>query len=141
MSLLEELILNEGYRKDPYLDQTSNWTGGYGHKILPLEWNEFDSTWSDKVKKEYWTKKLVKDLSNATFDISYLTSHWKYQPNETQIEVLIELDFNLGLKGLIGFKKFLSAFSSGDIKTAAKELIDSKSVSYTHLTLPTNREV
>lgn len=126
MSLVDAIIRSEGYRKDPYIDQNKYWTGGYGHKILEADWKEFNPKWSDKEKKDYWLKKLVLDISIANKDIMKLTSSWKYQPNEPQMEVLVELDFNLGLKGLLGFKKFLDHFKKGEIQEAADELIDSK---------------
>lgn len=126
MSLIESLILSEGYKKDPYLDTKNHYTGGYGHLMTPSDWLSFNATWTDKEKKEYWLKQLVTDISIATKDINWLTFEWKYQPSEPQVDVLIELAFNLGLTRLLGFKKFLRYFQQGKIKEAASELIDSK---------------
>lgn len=126
MSLIDELILREGYREDIYLDITGLPTGGYGHLITSKDHISHLKGLNSRDKKRYWTGLLVKDVSIATQFIEKLTEDWQYEPNDPQLEVLIELCFNLGATRLLGFKRFLKYMAIGEIKSAARELIDSK---------------
>lgn len=46
--------------------------------------------------------------------------------NEARQEVLVNMCFNLGIKGLLSFKKFLTALTKQDFMTASKEMLNSQ---------------
>ena len=46
--------------------------------------------------------------------------------NEVRQTVLVSMAYNMGMKGLMGFKKMLKAITVYDYETAADEMIDSK---------------
>lgn len=126
MGLLEELMEHEGYRKRVYLDPKGYITGGYGHLVTHRDNINFIHSLSEKDAKKFWTEKLIEDMLTASFFVDRVTKDWEHPPTEIQREVLIELCFNLGRTGLLGFNKFLLHMSKGNIQMAAKELIDSK---------------
>jgi len=68
---------------------------------------------------------LDHDLTRTTADVlTYIP--WSGQLDEIRREALINLAFNVGIGGLLGFTKMLAAMKRGDWATAASELLDSK---------------
>lgn len=51
---------------------------------------------------------------------------WAIGLPEARLAVLINMAFNLGLAGLLSFKKTLAAVQQGDYETAGLEMLDSK---------------
>jgi lysozyme len=117
---------DEGFRPDPYLCPAGHWTGGVGHKMTEKDWKEFNPKWSKDKKLTYWTGKFTQDLDQSIKDIIQLISDHGLELNQDQINVLVNMRFNLGLSGLKKFKKMLAALSRKDFATAAEEMIDSK---------------
>lgn len=126
MSFIKELIEDEGLHLDIYKDPKGLLTGGIGHLMTEEDLKLFNPKWNDKEKLSYWVDIFIKDLSAATYDVTNLVKNFLAKPNQAQIEVLINMRFNLGLKGLKGFKKMLIHLSNGDKDRAADEMIDSK---------------
>jgi len=122
----EQLKIAEGYREDPYQDTKGLWTGGYGHLIAQKEWPGISLLTTSSEKRDYWEGKFLEDLQEAQGIVDFATKDWSYQPNQTQYEVLVEMAFNLGVRGFFGFKNFLGFFSKGYIREASKEIINSK---------------
>lgn len=54
------------------------------------------------------------------------TYPWYMNQDQVRKDVLVELCFNLGLDGLLGFRNMIKAVFVKDYKTAAAELLDSK---------------
>jgi lysozyme len=117
---------DEGFRLDPYLCPANHWTGGVGHKMTQKDWKEFDLKWSKDKKLTYWTGKFTQDLDQSIKDIIQLISDHGLELNKDQMNVLVNMRFNLGLSGLKGFKKMLAALSRKEIERAAEEMLDSK---------------
>ena len=51
---------------------------------------------------------------------------WYNKQNETRKGVLIEMAFNLGVNGLLNFKKMIACVDSGNFEGAVKEMSNSK---------------
>ena len=51
---------------------------------------------------------------------------WWWKLDDARQFVLVDMAFNMGLAGLKGFKKMLTAVEQGDYQTAAKEMLASK---------------
>ncbi len=54
-----------------------------------------------------------------------LKYEWFTKQDTVRQNALVELAFNLGVNGLLGFKKMISALSVNNYPVAAKELLDS----------------
>ncbi len=111
---------NEGYSNIIYKDQLGYSTIGYGHLIKTSDF--FDP------KKKYSKKLLLQifnsDLNKAIRDFN------KYYPNkkhpENIQEVIIEMVFQLGIKGVLKFNKFNLSIKKKYYYLAAFEMIKSK---------------
>jgi len=104
------LIEHEGKRNRPYQDSKGIWTVGVGHNMnVPL---------SDAVIMHI----LHDDTQDAINDCLHHFP-WFADLDETRKIAMISLRFNLGLGGLLGFRKFLWEMSQGNYASAADELI------------------
>ena len=111
---------NEGFRNKSYLDSLGNNTVGYGHLIKKSEKHLLHI----RLSKKTLTKIFKKDLERAIVDYGKIYKKQKFS-KKTQ-EVLIEMIFQLGLKGVLGFKKFNKHLLKKNNFLAALEMIDSK---------------
>lgn len=110
---LEAMIeRHEGCRFLPYPDSTEHWTIGIGHALhKPLTRAAVDQIFKD-------------DLNDAINECLHAFP-WFADLALPRQYVLIDMCFNLGLPGLLKFKKFLAALAKEDYETAANEMIDS----------------
>ena len=115
MSLLEKVLEHEGFRAKPYQDTLGIWTIGHG-----LTWISEDES------KEIVLKRLF-DLGDNLMD----TDEWLTGHPRAVLEVLTEMAFQMGLRGVRNFKKMWAALEQKDYATAADEMLDSKWASQT----------
>ena len=118
-NLKKRIKLNEGFSPKPYKDQLGYLTIGYGHLILPNEINLLQKK-TDKKKLE----KIFEDdfhiaLNNFKNIIRPITS------NRKEAELLIEMIFQLGISGVLSFKKLLQNIRSGNKHLVCFEMMDS----------------
>ena len=113
MDLLESIKKHEGFRSKPYPDPIHGWdvpTFGIGFTYITEE------------ESEYLLKRRVARIrEQLTTSIPKFTSL-----SENIQNILIEMAFQLGIVGLLRFKKTLTAISNEDYEEAAKEMLDSK---------------
>ena len=113
MDLLDSIKKHEGFRSKPYPDPIHGWdvpTFGIGFTYITEE------------ESEYLLKRRVARIrEQLTTSIPKFTSL-----SENIQNVLIEMAFQLGVVGLLRFKKTLAAISNEDYEEAAKEMLDSK---------------
>lgn len=110
----ESIRKHEGLRLDPYQDSEGFWTIGYGHKLS-----------GNTISVEIAEQLLEMDLNEALMDFWKLPHEARASLNEVRGEVLVEMIFNLGFRGVLGFKRMLAAIAKGDFDTAADEMLDS----------------
>ena len=112
--IAERIKQYEGFSPRPYQCTTGHLTIGYGHN---LDANGIDTETAELI--------LKKDIERAEKNVknSFI---WYLKLNEPRQYVLVDMCFNLGLIGLLKFKKFLAAAEAGNYQTAAKEMLDSK---------------
>ena len=110
-NVLEQLVNDEGYEGMPYKDHLGKPTIGIG-TLLPITIEEA------KILLHYRLKSKINELYNKEVWIGSL-------PDEAQ-EVLINMCYQLGVNGLLKFKKMLSALKVGNYKKAAEEGLDSR---------------
>ena len=111
---------NEGYKNKAYKDQFGNLTIGYGHLILPNE--------KYFLKKKYSRKFLSgvfhNDLEKSIF---YFKKYYSTKKFPTNIqEVLIEMIFQLGIRGVLEFKKANKYLEKKLYYLAAFEMMNSR---------------
>jgi lysozyme len=119
--IVENLKVEEGYRRQAYRDHLGVLTIGYGRNI--------DKSGLGISKKEAG-EMLRNDVRRTVIELE-ISLPWSVDLPTIQRETLTELTFQLGIPRLLGFKKMLAALKAGDNKTAAAELMDSKYASQT----------
>lgn len=121
MNLLELLKLEEGYREKAYLCSEGYPTIGIGTKLgpkgAPIE--HFTLTVSEKVAKAMLDDEvsgIVKSL------VGY---RWYTQLNEDRQIIIKSMAYQMGISGLLKFRKMIAALESQDWKIAHDQALDS----------------
>ena len=115
MDRLTELIANhELLRLKGYRDAVGKWTVGWGHNIedRPISRRAADIILEDDI-----------DGTKAEL-LVYLP--WYAGLDEVRRAVIVDMAFNMGVGGLMSFKKALTALRAHQYNTAAEEMLDSK---------------
>lgn len=111
---MENLIkLQEGLKLQLYKDIMGNQTIGYGRNLS-----------AKGIRTDEAALMFANDIAEVEADLKR-TIPWYEELSPARQAVIIDVCFNIGLGGLMGFKDFLRAAESGDAKTAATELLDS----------------
>jgi len=105
-----ELQDHEGFKDKPYQDTRGVWT--FGHGLTYITKQESLMIMRHRIKVEY--------LPQLRCLIPFFD---KLTPNRQ--EVLLNMTYNLGIGGLAGFKKMITALVDGDYAKASKEMLDS----------------
>ena len=109
-ALLLRTCLNEGFKDKPYQDHLGIWTIGHGLTyITPAE------------SREITRLRLLGLENNLLVRYRFLL-----EAPSPVVSVLVEMAYQMGLTGLNGFVKMLTAIELGDYETAAFEGLDSK---------------
>ena len=118
--LAKNISANEGFRSYVYNDQFKNPTIGHGHLITLTD--VFFS--NKKYSKEILVNIFYKDLKKAISDFKK-NYNYKNMPNHVQ-ETIIEMIFQLGISGLLKFKKFNLHIKKKHYYLAAFEMMKSR---------------
>ena len=123
--LEDQLERQESYRRFVYDDATGqeivpgytvqgNPTIGYGRDLM-----------TEGISKEEAMVLLRHDIDRAWREV---TSHLPWAESQLSVirfAVLVNMAFNVGLQGLLGFTQMLSALQAGNYEQAAKAMLDS----------------
>lgn len=112
-SILEQLELHEGFSKYPYKDTEGYLTIGYG-------WNLDRNGLPEDICKEL-TKRKVCELYDKLNKFE-----WFFEQDDIRRKVLLDMSYNLGINGLLKFKKMIGALGNNNYNKAAHEMLDSK---------------
>lgn len=112
--LLDNIKLSEGWRPKVYNDTLGIPTIGYGFAIKDLVLDEDLGEIILKRKLAYLTERIGK-----TFD------WYKDMPFEVQ-DVVVEVCYQLGIRGFSKFKKTINFLKERDFPSASTEFLDSK---------------
>lgn len=111
--LIEQIKRHEGLKLKPYRCTANKLTIGYGRNIEDVGISEAEAEIL-----------LSNDLSRCTKEVAkHVESFAKL--NDARQSVLVNMCFNLGIAGLLKFKKFIAAVNDGFFELAAKEMLDS----------------
>jgi lysozyme len=113
-AMIRQLRLHEGERLKPYRCTAGKLTIGVGRNLEDrgitaqesayLLGNDIDSHWRELVKAAPWVERL----------------------DEVRQRVLLDMAFNLGITGLLGFKNTLATIKAGNFEKAGTMMLDSK---------------
>ncbi len=104
---------NEALKTKLYKDTVDKWTIGWGRNIEDNGISEDEA----QLMFDNDFKRSVKELEQYTW---YLT-----QPENVKLS-LINMNFNMGIGRLLGFKKMIHALINKNYAIAAMEALDSK---------------
>lgn len=119
--IVSQLKRDEGEVLEVYLDSRGIRTAGVGHNIdahgpdLPV------GTAITQDQSDQW---LQQDIADAT---RLLYSHlpWIWKLSSPRLGVLVNMAFNLGVAGLLGFHRTLSLMEQGDYVGASGAMLQS----------------
>jgi lysozyme len=114
MDILEQLKRDEGRRPRAYQDTQGIWTVGYGHNL----------TSGPPLSEDAMTQILKDDL--LAVDTRVRSIRLWHDLSPARKGVLLNLAFNMGFDGLMGFRDMLDALETGNWERAAGELLDSR---------------
>ena len=118
-NLKSRIKKNEGYSNKPYKDQLGLQTIGYGHLIKKIEKKYF----SKKYNKEHFEDLFKKDFKKAL--LNYRNIFYKKKHRTKDAELLIEMIYQLGPKGVSKFKKMLFNLNKKNDYMTCLEMTDS----------------
>ena len=118
-NLKERIKSNEGFSSKPYKDQLGYLTIGYGHLILPNENILLKKQINKKELEEIFEKDFKKALSDFNSAFKSLTL------NEKESELLIEMIFQLGIKGCLKFKNLIKNIKKRNKHLVCFDMMDS----------------
>ncbi|MDP3426195.1 MAG: glycoside hydrolase family protein [Humidesulfovibrio sp.] len=112
--LAEELYRDEGLRLKPYRCTAGRLTIGVGRNLDDRGITEAEALLLlDNDIKDFWGRLAV-------------ALPWVMQAPEAVQEVLVNMCFNLGLAGLLGFRQTLAHVRAGRYGEAAEQMLRSK---------------
>lgn len=109
---ISRLQVNEGFRPVVYRDIKGIETIGYGFNI------------SSGIKQPAALALLTAQAQDLEKQLEGLS--WPMQLDEVRFSVMIELAFNLGFSGLLGFGNMIAALKAQNWQAAHDELLDSE---------------
>lgn len=119
--LKDQIKRHEGVVLKPYKDTVGLWTIGVGHLIGKTLTEEFECG-IDQVKCDaIYDKDFEKHKKEVDDRIP-----WAKNLDEIRYGVLINMAFNLGINGLLGFKNTLKLIQTGKFEEASKNMLLSK---------------
>ena len=118
-NLKKRIKLNEGFSLKPYKDQLGYLTIGYGHLVLSNEKFLLKKQLHKKEFEKIFEKDFKKALSNFNNTLKPITS------NKKEEELLIEMVFQLGIKGCIKFKNLIKNMREGNKHLVCFEMMES----------------
>ena len=115
--LTSDLKKHEGVMLFAYSDTVGKTTIGYGRNI--------DGVGGKGISLEEAEYLLENDVEEFITGVEEALP-WALGETSARKRVLVNMAFNLGVEGLLGFSNMLEAMEDGDYETASKEMLNSK---------------
>jgi lysozyme len=129
--LTAELRRDEGEVLTAYKDSLGYWTIGVGHLIDPARGADpapFGANLARpgaSITVNQSSSLLITDIGQKEAQLDHALPWWRDLSDARQ-RVLLNMAFNLGVNGLLVFRKMLAAAQVGDYQIAANEMLSSK---------------
>jgi lysozyme len=117
MDLKQQLLREEGSESCAYQDTLGFWTIGVGRLIDPKKGGGLSQ---DEI--EYLLDNDIKKITDKVHN----TLPWISKLNDARRAVLIGMAFQMGLRGVLDFKRTLGSIEDGQFAEAAAEMLESK---------------
>ena len=118
-NLKKRIKKNEGFSSKPYKDQLGFLTIGFGHQILSNEKHLLNK----KTNKTELEKVFINDFNKALNDFNVFLK--PLSSNTKESELLIEMVFQIGIEGVLKFKKLLLNLTKGNKYLVCFEMMNS----------------
>lgn len=112
-----QLERHEGKHKKWYKDTKGYWTNGVGHKDTSMD--DITRDWTDADVAH----NFIKDSHTAESGLEKFD--WYNQLDDVRKCVLINMVFNMGLTGVLKFKKTIMYITNKEFHQASFEMLDS----------------
>ena len=122
--LMKELIADEGFEYEIYLDHLGYPTLGVGHLITEKD-EEHGKPVGTPISEQRIRECLDQDIEIVCSELDRNEPWWRNLDDNRQ-RILANMCFNLGYPRLSNFKRFLAAVQTSQWETAAVEMMDSK---------------
>lgn len=128
--LRAELIRDEGERLKSYKDSLGYWTIGVGHLIDPVMGANpapfgVDLRNGGVITEVQSAQLLDRDVAEKERELDAALPWWR-ELDEVRQRVLLNMAFNLGIKGLLAFKNTLAMVRAKNYAGAASGMLASK---------------
>lgn len=127
--LSQRIAMHEGLRLQPYFCKKGKLTIGVGRCLetnpLTLEEQKAVGDWKHGITKNAAMYLLKNDLEQICRQLNKRLKFFAALDDERQY-ALIDMGFNLGVSGLLKFKKMLGHMQCGNFDGAARECLNSK---------------
>lgn len=111
------LVKHEGIILHAYQDSLDFWTIGVGRLI--------DARRGGGISTKEAMYLLDNDIEEKVEDLNKVIPWWKDLSDNVQI-VLVNMTFNLGINGLLGFHHFLEALKNRNYEDASRYMLESR---------------
>lgn len=118
-----QLKRHEGLRLVPYRCPAGFLTVGYGHNIDANPVPNLGP--DDRISEAEADKILELDMRSCGTALDRAMPDWRTLCEPRQA-VLLNMAVNLGVRGLLGFRKTVAAIRAGDFNAASREMLNSK---------------
>lgn len=116
------VALDEGFRAEAYVDTLGYWTIGYGSRWIL---GEPVTEWTPPITEAVARTLLRAGLWKAALDAQELFPRWS-EFNDVRQEVLVNMAYNLGFRGLAGFRMMRQAAAELDVLAMAEQMVNSR---------------
>jgi len=123
--LIEQLKRHEGFRKNIYYCSRGRKTIGYGRN-LDANPNFNGRPIGQPLSKELAEQILIADIEAAEKKLARAWAAFLKIENNARRDAFVNMAFNLGVDGLLEFKKTLKHAENGDWQKCAEEMFASE---------------
>ncbi|MBN1567947.1 MAG: glycoside hydrolase family protein [Acidobacteria bacterium] len=120
MNIREFIKQEEGLRLKPYRCPTGHWTVGYGHNL-----EAHGESIPERITLDQAEEYLTADIIRASADCYSHIENFSNLSDARQA-VLVSMCFQMGISGLMKFRRMLAAIKREDWSDAAAQMMDSK---------------
>lgn len=129
MKLIEQIKKQESFSSTVYKCPSGFSTVGYGYNLdanpLKLSSLEIAHAYKNGMPEHEADRLLKLMISKLQAELPDKIKSWS-RLSQVRKDILVNMAFNLGVEGLLGFKSMLACLSADNYLTASDEMLNSK---------------